>query len=169
MPIHTFSWFAVSYLVSWFDLFACLAIFDIYKSIIVSYCLFCKLSKSCILQAGCIVSASVDGTVKVWSHRGIEITTLHGNGQRVNACAVYVPENKRKGEELSTSWAEMVQDATDYEEKSKEFDLEGVLVASGGEDGTVRFWKALQVCPSVGSVCLSVYQRNDHLIYDWFC
>jgi telomerase protein component 1 len=116
---------------------------------------------SVAIMAGCIVSASVDGTVKVWSHRGVEITTLHGNGQRVNACTVYIPENKEKSEELSTSWSEMVQDATDLEEKlkPKDFDLEGVLVASGGDDGTVRFWKALQ-----GNELCSLMGHSDRVI-----
>ena len=42
------------------------------------------------LQHGCVVSGASDGQVKVWSHRGIEITTLHGHTQRVNGCDVFV-------------------------------------------------------------------------------
>ena len=44
----------------------------------------------CLLQFGCVVSGSSDGQLKVWSHRGTEITTLYGHTQCVNDCDVYV-------------------------------------------------------------------------------
>jgi len=50
----------------------------------------------CYLQYGCIVSSCVDGSVKVWSHRGIEITTLHGHSQRVNGCHLLVTLSQLK-------------------------------------------------------------------------
>lgn len=43
-----------------------------------------------VLQYGCIVSSSSDGTVKVWSQKGTEITTLHGHTQCANDAALLV-------------------------------------------------------------------------------
>lgn len=49
------------------------------------------------LQYGCLASACSDGTVKVWSHKGTEITTLHGHKERVNACAMFVAATGSEG------------------------------------------------------------------------
>lgn len=43
-----------------------------------------------IFQYGCIVSSCSDGSVKVWSHKGTEITTLYGHTQRANSCDLLV-------------------------------------------------------------------------------
>ena len=62
------------------------------------HCVYYNMGTLCLLQYGCIVSACYDGTVKVWSHKGTEITTLHGHGKGVNACDIYV-KVKDKGRE----------------------------------------------------------------------
>ena len=36
------------------------------------------------------MSTCTDGSVKVWSHKGEEITTLYGHTQRVNGCDMSV-------------------------------------------------------------------------------
>ena len=41
-------------------------------------------------QYGCIISGSVDGEVKIWSHKGTEITTLRGHNAAVQGCAMTV-------------------------------------------------------------------------------
>ena len=41
-------------------------------------------------QYGCIVSTCADGTVKMWSHKGVEITTLYGHTQRATGCDIAV-------------------------------------------------------------------------------
>lgn len=38
---------------------------------------------------GCIVSAAADGSIKVWTHKGIEITTNFIHAQRINSCDIY--------------------------------------------------------------------------------
>jgi len=43
-----------------------------------------------LLQYGCIVSTCADGSVKVWSHKGVLITTLYGHTQRANGCDIAV-------------------------------------------------------------------------------
>ena len=41
-------------------------------------------------NTGCVMSTCTDGSVKVWSHKGEEITTLYGHSQRVNGCDMSV-------------------------------------------------------------------------------
>lgn len=47
-----------------------------------------------LFQYGCIVSSSSDGSVKVWSQKGTEITTLHGHTQCANDAALLVSVSK---------------------------------------------------------------------------
>ena len=84
---------------------------------------------------GCVVSSAVDGTVKVWTHKGVEVTTLHCHGKRVNACLLHIPEADRQP---SGSWADMMEDA---DEPSKKHILKEVLVVTASDDGTVSVWR----------------------------
>ncbi|KAK7488729.1 hypothetical protein BaRGS_00020026 [Batillaria attramentaria] len=112
---------------------------------------------------GCVVSGSSDGQVKVWSHRGTEITTLYGHTQRVNACDVYVKCRATDGESLEKdeesgadeeekSWAQMAEEEEDEasdkkkvnSKKQKGLNVQDVLVVSCSDDGTVRLWRPLQ-------------------------
>lgn len=43
-----------------------------------------------VFQYGCVVSTCADGSVKMWSHKGVEITTLYGHTQRANGCDISV-------------------------------------------------------------------------------
>ena len=86
---------------------------------------------------GCLVSAAVDGTVKVWTHKGVEVTTLHCHKQRVNACLLHIPEASR---EPSGSWADMMED-TDELSPTKRRVLKEVLVVTASDDGTVSVWR----------------------------
>jgi WD40 repeat protein len=52
-----------------------------------------------MFQYGCVVSCCSDGSVKVWSHKGTEITTLYGHTQRVNNCDMVVKVTKNTEEE----------------------------------------------------------------------
>ena len=83
---------------------------------------------------GCVVSAAFDGSVKVWTRKGIEITTLHCHQQRVNACVLDVPHTTD-----SSSWADIVEDEEEAkEQKSK---LADVVVITASDDGTAAVWK----------------------------
>lgn len=55
------------------------------------------------VQNGCVVSTCSDGSVKTWSHRGVEITTLYGHTQRANGCdiAVKLVEDSLEGKSPS--------------------------------------------------------------------
>ena len=43
-----------------------------------------------VFQNGCIASCSFDGEVKIWSHKGVEITTIRAHQQRVNDCDLHI-------------------------------------------------------------------------------
>lgn len=69
------------------------------------------------MQHGCVVSGCSDGSVKVWSHKGTEITTLQGHTQRVNGCHVLVKVKDKQGKSacmlgteflLTALWFEVV-------------------------------------------------------------
>ena len=46
-----------------------------------------------VFTNGVVGSACLDGTVKIWTHRGVEITTLHCHNQRVNSCDIHMASN----------------------------------------------------------------------------
>ncbi|XP_059178831.1 telomerase protein component 1-like [Physella acuta] len=126
---------------------------------------------------GCIVSGSSDGLVKVWSHKGVLITTLAGHSLRVNACDMFVKFNKEPdvADEPSQSWAEICSmDAKPEVKRSvehqKQVNVQDVLVVSAGDDGDVWIWKPLQ-CHSLASLTghsdrvLSIQaDKHNHII-----
>lgn len=85
----------------------------------------------------CVVSAAVDGTVKMWTQKGVEVTTLHCHKQRVNACLLHIPEADSQS---SDSWADMMEDA-DKPSLSRGSVLKEVLVVTASDDGTASVWK----------------------------
>ena len=94
---------------------------------------------SVAFSQGCIVSGAFDGSVKVWTHKGIEITTLHCHKQRVNACVVNIPS---KLSTSSSKWADIAAEEDDAEElKKQKMKLEEISVVTASDDGTVGVWK----------------------------
>ena len=87
---------------------------------------------------GCVVSAAFDGSVKVWTHRGVEITTMFCHKQRVNASLLYVP-SRAKANQMVSSWADVGDD--DADDMKAKTELENILVLTGSDDGTVGVWK----------------------------
>ena len=57
----------------------------------------------CHVQYGCIVSSCADGSLKVWSQRGVEITTLCGHSQKVNGCDLLIKVSQLKQPSLLSS------------------------------------------------------------------
>ncbi|XP_021378535.1 telomerase protein component 1-like [Mizuhopecten yessoensis] len=99
---------------------------------------------------GCIVSSCNDGSVKVWSHKGVEITTLHSHQRAAHACDLYVrvSEVDRVNVQDEMSWSAVVE-ADELEAKTQKthkpaVNLEEVIVATCGDDGTAVLWKPLQ-------------------------
>ncbi|CAF2533417.1 unnamed protein product [Rotaria sp. Silwood2] len=92
---------------------------------------------------GCIVSGSLDNTIRVWSHKGTEITCLRGHTEKITSCDFWV---KLKGVAMKNEtdsdsrWANMI------EEQEKELSrtthtVDTMLVVSASEDGSVRVWR----------------------------
>ncbi len=90
----------------------------------------------------------------MWSHKGTEITTLQGHKQAANGCAIYVKIKERQNLERTTEESDWAAMAEEEEWKSqhdkakldkKDVRVEDVLVASCGEEGSVRVWRPLQV------------------------
>lgn len=91
-----------------------------------------------VFQQGCIVSASSDGLVKVWTHKGVEITTMRCHKKRISGCILYLPQ---KGD--SSSWADIMADEEEEEiaKRRQTFDLKGAIIVTGSDDGLVGFWR----------------------------
>lgn len=85
---------------------------------------------------GCVVSAAFDGSVKVWTHKGVEITTMFCHKQRVNACHLYIPD-RAKANQIGSAWA----DVDDADASTSKIKMEEIIVMTGSDDGTVGVWK----------------------------
>ncbi|XP_071942652.1 telomerase protein component 1-like [Antedon mediterranea] len=117
---------------------------------------------SVAFDSGCIVSGSTDGTVKVWSKRGVEITTINPQQQRINSCNIRVKAQIEETElldfenddfSIKSSWVteSLVNEWKDTHStkkldkvKDKEVMMEDVLLAIATDGGAVQFWKPLQ-------------------------
>ena len=93
---------------------------------------------SVAFSQGCVVSAAYDGSVKVWTHKGVEITTLHCHKQRVNACFINIPGKSESG---SSDWADIVSEEEQEETKAMKTKLDEISVVTASDDGTVGVWK----------------------------
>ena len=106
-------------------------------------------------QQGCIVSASSDGLVKVWTHKGVEITTMRCHKKRVSGCVLYLPQ---RGD--TSSWADIMADEDEEEtaKKRQAFDLKGAIIVTGSDDSMIGFWK-----PFVAHKLLSLTGHADQV------
>lgn len=92
---------------------------------------------------GCIISGSLDNTIRVWSHKGTEITCLRGHTDKVTSCDLWI---KLKGVDLKTNtnqeatWANMV-DEQEKELSRSTHTIDTMLVVSASEDGSIRIWR----------------------------
>ena len=110
-------------------------------------------------STGCVVSAAYDGSVKVWSHKGVEITTLHCHRQRVNACLLDMPHSGQAARD-STGWADLVEEEEEGEDsKEQRSKLENVSVITASDDGTVAVWR-----PFVPSEITALVGHSDRVL-----
>jgi telomerase protein component 1 len=121
--------------------------------------------KSCAFQYGCAVSCAYDGSVKVWSHKGHEITTLTGHQKAVNACDVYVKlksKNKLNKEainngdddgekmEMGDLWSDRVEEES-WVNKHKtaalnkqDYEVDKFYLVTVSDDNSIRLWKPIE-------------------------
>eukprot|EP00731_Ephydatia_muelleri_P016594 Em0009g1018a len=107
---------------------------------------------SVAFSQGCIVSSAFDGSVKVWTHKGVEITTMYCHQQRVNACLLDIPN--AQAAPTSTDWADAPEDGeTSSSEDQQKVKLDKITVLTASDDGTVGVWKPFlpnEVIPLTG-------------------
>ena len=108
-----------------------------------------------VFKQGCVVSASSNGSVKVWTHKGVEITTMRCHNKRVSGCILFLPQ---KGD--TSSWADVMAEEEEEEtvKRRQSFDLKGAIVITGSDDGLVGFWK-----PFVTHKLLSLTGHADQI------
>ena len=112
---------------------------------------------SVAFSQGCVVSAAFDGSVKVWTHKGIEITTLYCHKQRVNACFIIIPG---KSDEAASNWADIVsEEEEDVSTKSSKVKLDEISVVTASDDGTVGVWK-----PFLPNQLISLVGHSDRVL-----
>ena len=112
---------------------------------------------SCSFQFGCAVSTCYDGSIKVWSHKGNEISTLMGHQGRVNGCDLFVKlklKNELKNDceqKLDNKlWSDKVNNefwSANHEKNRLNKDnvsIESVLLVTVSDDSTIRFWKPME-------------------------
>ena len=102
--------------------------------------------------SGCVVSAAYDGSVKVWTHKGVEITTLFAHKQRVNACLLDLP-----GSATSDGWADIMEEEEAGKTEKKK--LSEVVVVTASDDGTVSIWK-----PFLPKEIARLVGHSDHIL-----
>ena len=90
-------------------------------------------------SGGCIVSGATDGSVKVWSKKGIELTTLYCHQQRVNAVAIDSPAGAASKE--PKAWADTGEGDEESLEKLLQKKVDEILIITTSDDGTVGVWK----------------------------
>ncbi|CAF3851362.1 unnamed protein product [Rotaria magnacalcarata] len=92
---------------------------------------------------GCVVSGSLDNTVRVWSHKGTEITCLRGHTEKVTSCDLWV---KLKGvdhkneKDADSNWGNIVEEQ-ERELSRTTHTVDTMLVVSASEDGSIRIWR----------------------------
>ncbi|XP_063952437.1 telomerase protein component 1-like isoform X2 [Lytechinus pictus] len=113
---------------------------------------------------GCVVTGCLDASVKVWSHRGVEITTLYGHSQKVNKVDIHIPDrgsdvpaidddsdDEGKDDTPGANWSDMMAEeewknrhGKKKLDKDANINLEEIMIASASDDGTTQLWKPLQ-------------------------
>ena len=96
---------------------------------------------SVAFSQGCIVSSAFDGSVKVWTHKGVEITTMYCHQQRVNACLIDIPN--AQAATSSTDWGDTPEDGETSSDVKQKVRMDKVIVLTASDDGTVGVWKPL--------------------------
>ncbi|XP_065187507.1 telomerase protein component 1-like [Sycon ciliatum] len=115
------------------------------------------------MKRGCIASGSADNTIKLWSRHGMDLTTLHGHGNRITALHLDAPDAEpQKG----SSWADLVESGGgdgggggSAEEQTSSLDVTQVSVVSASDDKTLRTWM-----PFLGNELVCLTGHSDRVV-----
>lgn len=86
---------------------------------------------------GIVVSCSSDGSTKVWSDKGFEVTSLYGHPQRVNCCDVKVSVENDDHVKAGKSQVDKNMHITPEKQKN-------IFLATCGDSGLVQIWKPMK-------------------------
>ena len=92
-----------------------------------------------------MTSAGTDGTVKVWTHKGVEITTFAPHNKRINCCDIWTPS--LDNELFESHWADAVSEKSIQQKvrAAKRSSMNDVLVYTASDDGTVASYRPFKV------------------------
>ena len=110
---------------------------------------------------GCIVSGSSDGLIKVWTRKGVEITTLKGHSQRVNSVSIASLTGGGGSDEL---WGETEEEGggdIDPSLKSTQYkkELSNIIILSTSDEGTLNIWK-----PFIPNELMTLSGHSDRVL-----
>ncbi|XP_011406078.1 PREDICTED: telomerase protein component 1-like [Amphimedon queenslandica] len=111
---------------------------------------------------GCIVSGSSDGLIKVWTRKGVKITTLKGHSQRVNSVTI----SSLTGGASDELWGETEEEgegAGDIDPSLKSTqskkELSNIIILSTSDEGTVNIWK-----PFIPNELMTLSGHSDRVL-----
>ena len=95
---------------------------------------------------GCVVSSSTDGQVKVWTHKGVEITTFMPHEKRINSCDLFAASLEEQL--LGSSWSDVLAEKSIQQKvkKVKKATMNDLLVFTASDDGTVSSYSPFKPC-----------------------
>ncbi|CAF1250551.1 unnamed protein product [Rotaria magnacalcarata] len=102
-----------------------------------------EVASANVEEARVTLRGSLDNTVRVWSHKGTEITCLRGHTEKVTSCDLWV---KLKGvdhkneKDADSNWGNIVEEQ-ERELSRTTHTVDTMLVVSASEDGSIRIWR----------------------------
>eukprot|EP00794_Sanderia_malayensis_P012166 gene12166-13421_t len=87
---------------------------------------------------GCVASISYHGSLKVWTHKGAEITTIHAHDERVNNVCLWAPARPDVGD---WNFEDVNSLSKNQAIKANQPNLENVDALTVSDDGTMKRWK----------------------------
>lgn len=96
-------------------------------------------------QYGCVSSASADGTLKIWTHNGIEITSFKPHQQRINCCDIWAPVELDETSDLWSSFDPATKSVQQKVRAMKPKSMHDIVVYTASDDGEVVGYRPFKV------------------------
>lgn len=114
-----------------------------------------------ILQFGCVSSASADGTLKIWTHNGIEITSFKPHEQRINCSDIWAPVQLDQDTDLWSSFDPAAKTVQQKVRAMKPQSLNDIIVYTASDDGNVVGYRPFKVCTPLKSALYLFFQSRS--------